>query len=240
VKTGDCITLQLSPLVDVLREIFRTYFSEKEKLKGIINSELEAIWRTVQSDTSDFWSFLKVKSCRNTILGSKETLTISKYLEEFPGLVHFIYIERTRHWVTMPSLNSTKDDTVKLRKSHVWGMVNFAREHMQQGHFSLMWKDNAFNYAYFLWFEDPSSQPIRAKHVHGLPLETYPLPGILCGDFYKRLIAERFPGVLSSKIRCLELFCIHLGLATSSCVLEHSKRLATTICEVTGTSNDLS
>lgn len=33
-------------------------------------------------------------------------------------------------------------------------MVKFAREHMQQGHFSLMWKDTAFNYAYFLWFED--------------------------------------------------------------------------------------
>ena len=33
-------------------------------------------------------------------------------------------------------------------------MVKFAREHMQQGHFSLMWKDSAFNFAYFLWFED--------------------------------------------------------------------------------------
>jgi len=46
---------------------------------------------------------------------------------------------------------------------------------------------------------------------------------------YRRVMVECFPSMHQSKIRCLELFCIHLGLATSSCVLEHSKRLATNI-----------
>lgn len=63
-------------------------------------------------------------------------------------------------------------------------MVKFAREHMQQGHFSLMWKDTAFNYAYFLWFEDMTGTPIRGKQL-AMPWENYPMPGILCGDFYK-------------------------------------------------------
>lgn len=188
----------------------------------------------IKSDTEDFWEFLKVKANRNVTMGAKDTLTINKYLEEFPGLVHFIYIDRNKHMVTMPALDYTREDSVKLTKKKIWAMVRFARDHMQQGHFSIMWKDSAFNYAYFLWFEDATGQAIRPKQPPALPWDGYPLPGIMCGDFYKRLMLECFPGTVPSKIRCLELFCIHLGLATSSCVLEHSKRLATTICDLTG------
>jgi hypothetical protein len=52
--------------------------------------------------------------------------------------------------------------------------------------------------------------------------------------FHRRLITACFPKHPAGKIQCYELFCIHLGLATSSCVLEHSRRLAATIWEVTG------
>jgi len=43
-----------------------------------------------------------------------------------------------------------------------------------------------------------------------------------------------FPKTSVCKVHCYELYCIHLGLATSSCVLEQSRRLAATIWEVTG------
>lgn len=38
----------------------------------------------------------------------------------------------------------------------------------------------------------------------------------------------------AAKIKCFELYCVHLGLATASCVLEHNRRLAATINEATG------
>ena len=41
----------------------------------------------------------------------------------------------------------------------------------------------------------------------------------------------------SNKIKCYELYCIHLGLVTPSCVLEHARRLAATINDVTDMSS---
>ena len=50
----------------------------------------------------------------------------------------------------------------------------------------------------------------------------------------RKLIEFCFPKTAPSKVHCYELYCIHLGLATSTCVLEQSRRLAATIWEVTG------
>ncbi|ODM97047.1 Hermansky-Pudlak syndrome 1 protein [Orchesella cincta] len=216
-KTKDQLTVQTTPMVDVYREAFRNYYSW-----GVDKGKLGQFWDGVK--TNDFWSLF------STSFNLDVRNNLSKYLEDFPGLVHFVYVDRNRHIVTTPSFDYRRDDSVKLTKTKIWGMVKFAREHMQQGHFSLMWKDTAFNYAYFLWFEDMTATPIRGKQL-AMPWEGYPMPGILCGDFYKRVVLDCFPGTPSSKIRCLELFCIHLGLVTSSCVLEHSKRLATNISD---------
>lgn len=54
----------------------------------------------------------------------------------------------------------------------------------------------------------------------------------------RKLAETCFPKLSANKIRIYELYCVHLGLATSSCVLEHSRRLAATIWEVTGVPNN--
>ncbi|XP_067012194.1 BLOC-3 complex member HPS1 [Anabrus simplex] len=195
---------------------------------------IQGVVSLVKHKLSDFSNFLKVKALRNFTLGSRASLTINKYLEEFPGLVHFMYIDRTNHRVTAPSLDFNSEETISLTKKKIWAMVEFSRRHLQEGHFAIMWKDTTFNYAYFLWFEDASGSPQKAKLFPTALLQTFPMPGILCGDFYQKLIEVSFPKMSPSKVRCYELYCIHLGLATSTCVLEHSRRLAATIWEVTG------
>lgn len=35
-------------------------------------------------------------------------------------------------------------------------MIDFSRQHLRDGHFIVLWKDNTFTYSYFLWFEDQS------------------------------------------------------------------------------------
>ncbi|KAJ1525914.1 hypothetical protein ONE63_009103 [Megalurothrips usitatus] len=188
----------------------------------------------VRKGLHDFSSFLQVKALCNFTLLTRASLTINKYLEEFPGLVHFIYVDRSNHRVTAPSLDSTTQETMTLTKKKIWWMVDLSRAHLQDGHFALMWKDTTFNYAYFLWFEDASGSPLKPKVLPTSALKNCPMPGIMCGDFYQKLIECCFPKTSPNKIHCFELMCIHLGLATSSCVLEHSRRLAATIWEVTG------
>ncbi|KAJ8928402.1 hypothetical protein NQ314_019067 [Rhamnusium bicolor] len=160
----------------------------------------------------------------------KDSLTINKYLEEFPGLVHFVYVDRTTHRVTTPTLDFGTEESL-LYKKKIWFMINFARIHLQEGSSSLMWKDTTFNYAYFLWFEDNSGAPLKPAVIPNCNL---PLPGILCEDFYQKLKEICFPKMAPSKIRCYELFCMHLGLVTASCVLEQTRRLSATIWELRG------
>lgn len=53
------------------------------------------------------------------IMTTRASLTINKYLEEFPGLVHFLYIDRFNHRITAPSLDFTSEETTSLTKKKV-------------------------------------------------------------------------------------------------------------------------
>ncbi|XP_042877301.1 Hermansky-Pudlak syndrome 1 protein homolog [Penaeus japonicus] len=194
---------------------------------------------------ADYCHFLEVKALRNMTLGCRSALTINKYLEEFPGLVHFLYVDRSSHQLTSPTLMTDEVGEINkeldvsengaraLTVARVWSMVEFARSHLAKGHLSLMWKDTTFSYAYFLWFEDGSGNPLKPGELDETISETLPLPGVLCEDFYRSFF-RCLPGMDPNRLRVYELFCIHLGLATSPCVLEHTRRLAATIWEVTG------
>ncbi|XP_049857861.1 Hermansky-Pudlak syndrome 1 protein homolog [Schistocerca gregaria] len=242
IKTQDSecilrIESSTASFIDVLKEMLQLtcwdtslIHQGKELLLTVANH--------VKQKLSHFSEFLKVKALRNFTLGSRASLTINKYLEEFPGLVHFLYIDRTNHRITAPGLDFSSEETITLTKKKIWSMVDFSRAHLQEGHLAIMWKDTTFNYAYFLWFEDASGAPLKPKSFQPSALKSLPVPGVLCGDFYKNLMELSFPKTSPSKIRCFELYCIHLGLATSSCVLEHSRRLAATIWEVTGLPNN--
>ncbi|CAH0552941.1 unnamed protein product [Brassicogethes aeneus] len=187
--------------------------------------------KTVKTSLANYNEFFKVKSIKNFSLGSRYTrysLTINKYLEEFPGLVHFIYIDRTSHRLTSPTLDLTVDN---MTNKKIFFMINFGRNHIMEGTLSLMWKDTSFNYGYFVWFEDNTGAPIKPTV---LPSNTTSLPGILAEDFYLKLKESCFPKTSPGKIKCYELFCVHLGLVTASCVLEQTRRLSATIWELRG------
>ncbi|XP_069670133.1 BLOC-3 complex member HPS1 [Periplaneta americana] len=222
-----------APFVEDLKEMLQMTCFDTRPL-NIGRDAVQAVAGTVKHRLSDFSNFLKVKALRNFTLGSRASLTINKYLEEFPGLVHFLYIDRFNHRITAPSLDFNSEETTSLTKKKIWAMVEFSRTHLEEGHTAIMWKDTTFSYAYFLWFEDSSAAPMKPKIFPTAAIKTFPRPGILCGDFYQKLAEACFPKTSLCKIHCYELYCIHLGLATSSCVLEQSRRLAATIWEVTG------
>uniref|UniRef100_A0AAG5DLD3 FUZ/MON1/HPS1 first Longin domain-containing protein n=1 Tax=Anopheles atroparvus TaxID=41427 RepID=A0AAG5DLD3_ANOAO len=184
---------------------------------------------TAEDNLGEVFHFLHAKSQKNFTMGS--------YMEEFPGMVHFMHIDRYNGRIVAPSLDD--QDPSDILKDRVWSMVDFSRTYLDKGYMSMIWKDVTFSYAYFIWFEDehgttlkPNEPPI---HGAGLPA-TKPslIAGILAGDYYQRLIETCFPRTPSSKIRCYELFLVHLGLVTSTIVLEHCRRLAVTITDLTG------
>ncbi|XP_050420631.1 uncharacterized protein LOC126833377 [Adelges cooleyi] len=184
----------------------------------------------------DYTSFFEVKALNNFTMRSRSSLNINKYLEEFPGLVHFIYVDRMTHRMIAPGLEFASQETLELTKKKVWSMVNFSRHHLQNGHFIVLWKDTTFTYSYFMWFEDQSGTSLKPK-LQVASSDAY--PGILTGDYYEKLLEMCFPRMPQGKVRCFELFCVHLGLATASCVLEHSRRLSATVWEVTGRPSNL-
>lgn len=220
-----------------LRDILQATVLDKSNIERGSSLAL-SVSHTVSLALADFTSFLQVKALRNFTLGSRASLSINKYLEEFPGLVHFLYIDRTSHRITAPTLDFHSQQTITLTKKKIWEMVEFSRTHLQEGHLAIMWKDTAFNYAYYLWFEDMTGSPLKPKISPAIAVKSLPMPGVFSADFYYRLTETCFPKMALNKIRCYELYCIHLGLASSSCVLEHSRRLAATIWEVTGIPNN--
>ncbi|XP_031370524.1 Hermansky-Pudlak syndrome 1 protein homolog isoform X2 [Apis dorsata] len=224
-----------SGFMDNLKELYRLTCFDKNFLKQGVDV-LTTVGKLVRQKLNDFSDFLKVKALKNFTLGS--SLTINKYLEEFPGLVHFIYIDRITHRLIAPTLDFTNPETLALTTKKIWNMVKQSRIHLEEGHLSVMWKDTTFNYAYFLWFEDSSGSPLKYKVYLNHIMKNFPVPGIICGDYYRKLAETCFPKLSINKIRIYELYCVHLGLATSSCVLEHSRRLAATIWEVTGVPNN--
>lgn len=69
-------------------------------------------------------------------------------------------------------------------------MIEFSRSYIIKGHSSIMWKDTAFNYSYFLWFEDNNGSTIKPKDLQNYFASTNVVkpnyePGILGGDFYQ-------------------------------------------------------
>ena len=130
-----------------------------------------------------------------------------------------------------------------LPKQQLWSMVNFARNYLKKGQTTVMWKDKTFHYSYFLWFEDQTSGSVKCVDVqqHFLNNSFKPQhePGLLAVDYYQQLMEICFPKLNPSKIKCYELFCIHLGLVTATCAAEHSRRLIATIADVVNIKDEL-
>lgn len=67
-------------------------------------------------------------------------------------------------------------------------MVEFSKQYLNKGHLNMMWKDIAFNYTFFMWFEDQNGMAIKPKNVPNLSLVSLKPQihvGILSGDYYQ-------------------------------------------------------
>jgi hypothetical protein len=87
-------------------------------------------------------------------------LTYNRYVHQLPGLVHFIYIDRTTNRIIAPIIGplhgqqyEQNEETTKhmigILTKKVWEMCYLAQKHLSLGYCSMLMKSGEFQYPTF-------------------------------------------------------------------------------------------
>lgn len=207
-----------------------------EQLKPDIPSlNMEQPLKDLKTVLAPYVEFLRVKAARCFSQGSGETdvtcsLTLHKYVEEFPGLIHFIYVDRTTGRYIAPNMADCVD---MLSPDMVVGTISRGLSVIREGYSAATWRLGAFHVCAVLWWERKGTAVRPAKHPHPAAVRALPPPGDILGTFYRQLLEQAFPND-SQGVNIKELICIHLGLIPASTAVQQARRLAHSIHELAG------
>lgn len=118
-----------------LAKTLRTFVGEaisQSNLKGTPEEEqnMQDMQTYVSTILKDYIDFLHVKTHRN--------VTMTTYLDRFPGLTHFIYVDRSQNTVVAPCLSPAQGGSrperavIRSLKERVWEMHAYAQVNRDQ------------------------------------------------------------------------------------------------------------
>ena len=197
-------------LITDLRKLFYSIYCTDDESE--IHKDINDIYKKVSIGLRDSSSFLLVKAQRNFTLGN--------YLSDFPGIVHFLVIDRTKNKIIVPSLGA-QGQSARFCHKIIQTLARFHRNMVHSGYLGGFMKKKDMLFTYKLWFQNQGKVVSPETTVQYVP--TQPRSQLLC-MLYHNMVQHYF-GARAPLVECFELLTIHIGEVPLEYVNDSATRL---------------
>lgn len=224
---------ELETLTTALKSLFqKSFLNHQTLIQEVPEDTLDghlSCQSFAQRKLEYYEDYLAVKGEKN--------FTMMTYLDSFPGLVHFIHVDRGSNQLTAPSIHIDYSREKKAGKEDahrklVWSFIEKSRHFFQNEHTTIHFQIGDFQLSSFLYFENDMGNLLPTPSLPKVPREGH-YPGLQAEVFFRYITEQGFQSS-SEQVRCCELHCIHLAVVPLNIVAQQARKLREHLWETCG------